>query len=539
MSRATLAKNIDSSGIFREAHNQLMNQIANEPAQATEKLAVKASRKMPQRKQPRRWLMRAIAIAIVAAGVWFAFQYWGHKSSAVMEYRTTAVTRGDVTQIVTANGSLNPVQLVEVGSQISGVITEIKVDFNSRVKAGDVVAQIDPATYERAKGQAEAELASAEAAEELAQLNYDRGQELFNSKLISKSDFDQLRVNLSQAKAQVKTRRALLESAQVDLSRTTIHAPIDGVVITRKVEAGQTVAAAMTTPTLFTIANDLQKMQIEAAVSEADIGGVEEGQKVQFTVDAFPGRLFEGNVKQVRYAPSTNQNVVTYTSVVEVDNKDLKLRPGMTANARFITAERKNVLKIPLAAIRFRPGPGVTVIGETNAATAKGASAGALIESGPFAGLPVMPWMSERRMPTEAERTAYAANLTPEQKQKYDKIVAEFRARMAQAGGPGGSGFGGGGFGGTPGGAPGPRPRPESTEPKTATVYLKEQPAVNGTNSEVVLRAVNLKLGISDASSVEVIEGLKENDQVVSGTFTPQVAMTRNPFNPFGGPPRR
>src|SRR5262249_10765544 len=153
-----------------------------------------------------------------------------------------------------------------------GVITEIKVDFNSRVKAGEIVAQIDAATYERAQGEAEAELASAEAAQELAQLNYDRGQELFNSKLISKSDFDQLRVSLSQAKALVKTRQASLERSKVDLSRTTIHAPIDGVVITRKVEAGQTVAATMSTPTLFTIANDLHKMQIEAAVSEADIG---------------------------------------------------------------------------------------------------------------------------------------------------------------------------------------------------------------------------------------------------------------------------
>src|SRR5207248_11357886 len=202
---------------------------------------------------------------------------------------------------------------------------------------------------------------------------------------------------------------------------------------------------------------------MEAAVSEAEIGGVEEGQKVQFTVDAFPGRLFEGNVQQVRYAPSTNQNVVTYTAVVNVDNKDLKLRPGMTANARFITAERKNVLKVPLAAVRFRPPAGVTVIGETNALTANGASGPALIESGPFAGLPVLPWMSERRRPTDAERTAYAATLTPEQKQKYEKATAEFRARMAQGGGPGGGqGSGGGGSGSGPGGGSSPRPRPES-----------------------------------------------------------------------------
>jgi HlyD family secretion protein len=395
-----------------------------------------------------------------------------------------------VTQIVTANGVLNPVQLVEVGSQISGSITEIKVDYNSRVKKGEVIAQIDPATYERAKGQAEAELVSAQAAEEMAQLNYDRGKELFGSRLISKSDFDQLRVNLSQAKAQSKTRQAFLDSAQVDLSRTTIRAPIDGVVITRKVEAGQTVAAAMTTPTLFTIANDLHKMQIEAAVSEADIGGVEEGQKVQFTVDAFPGRLFEGSVKQVRYAPSTNQNVVTYGSVVDVDNKDLKLRPGMTASTRFITAERKDVLKIPLAAIRFRPSPGVSSTGETNAPTPKAVSAPGPIESG---------------------------------------------ARMQQRDGRGGDGVPGGGFAGDPS----PKPRLVATEPKIGTVYLKERPTPGAPGNQVILRAVSVKLGIADASSVEIVEGVREGEQVVSGTFTPQLATgLANPLGRLGGPPR-
>src|SRR5689334_5369193 len=461
--------------------SRIMDQIVNEPAQVPKNLTLNAARKSQATKRRGSWLNWGVTLVVLAGGIAAGLRYWTHPSSAEMDYKTSPVTRGDVTQIVTANGSLNPVQLVEVGSQISGSITDIKVDFNSRVKAGDVIAQIDPATYERAQGQAEAELASAQAAEEMAQLNYDRGKELFAAKLTSKSDFDQLRVNLSQAKAQVKTRQAFLESAQVDLSRTTIHAPIDGVVITRKVEAGQTVAAAMTTPTLFTIANDLHKMQIEAAVSEADIGGVEEGQKVQFTVDAFPGRTFEGSVKQVRFAPSTNQNVVTYTSVVEVDNKDLKLRPGMTANARLITAERKDVLKLPLAAVRFRPPAGVTVIGDTNAPTAKPAGA-ALIEKGPFAGLPMMPWMSERRMPTEAERNAYAASLTPDQKQKYDKAVAEFRARMAQGGGPGGGGGGFGGGGGRPGGGfgggggQGSRPQTESNEPKTTTVYIKEAP---------------------------------------------------------------
>lgn len=495
------------------------------------------------------WLTRSILLIVVAGGIWAGIYFWTRPARAATEYKTAAVTRGDITQFVTANGSLTPVQLVEVGSQISGTITEVKVDFNSRVKAGDIVAQIDPATYERALGQAEAELANAEAAQELAQLNYDRGEELYKANLISKSEFDQLRVQLNQAKAQVKTRQANVERAKVDLSRTTICAPIDGVVITRRVEAGQTVAATMNTPTLFTIANDLRKMRIEAAVSEADVGGVEEGQRVQFTVDAFPGRTFEGTVKQVRYAASTNQNVVTYGAVVEVDNQELKLRPGMTATAKFITAERKNVLKLPLAAVRFRPTADVIVVGDTNAAAAKTGAGPALIESGPFAGLPVMPWMTggERRRPTDAERDAYVATLTPEQKQKYEKIMAEFRARMAQDGGPGGGGFGGGGGGGFGGGGfggggfgggSGSRPRPESNEPKTATVYVREKPAPNAPADQVVLRAVTVKLGIADSSNVEVLEGLSENDQVISGASTIVAATPQNPLNPFGGPRR-
>jgi HlyD family secretion protein len=521
-----------------------MNRTVDEPVPALKTETAKP-RGRPTRRAPLlKWLVLA---AVLAGGIWGGIRYWTRPASGNLEYKTSPVTRGDITQSVTANGSLTPVQLVEVGSQISGVITEIKVDFNSRVKAGEVVAQIDPATYERALGQAVAELANAEAAQELAQLNFTRAEELYKGNLISKSEFDQQRISLNQAKAQVKTRQANVDRAQVDLDRTTIHAPIDGVVITRRVEAGQTVAAAMNAPLLFTIANDLSKMRIEAAVSEADVGGVEEGQKVQFTVDAFPGRMFEGNVKQVRFAASTNQNVVTYCTVVEVDNKDLKLRPGMTASARFITAERKNVVKIPNAAVRFRPPAGVTVIGDTNTATAAANSGPALIEDGPFAGLPMMPWMTggERRRPTDAERAAYAATLTPEQKQKYEKVMAEFRARMAQgggpggAGGPGGQGFGGGGLGSGAPGAGAMRSRAESTGPKSATVYVVEKQPANGQIGQIGLRAVTVKLGISDASSVEVLEGLTEKDQVVSGTVAaPVVTGPRNPFSPFGGPGR-
>ncbi len=523
-----------------------MNQPGEDPIQPQKSPAVNAPKRAPAGKSRSRGIKRVAFLIVLAAGGWAGFRYWTRPPSAETAYKTSSVTRGEITQFVTANGTLIPVQLVEVGSQISGVITEIKADFNSRVKAGDIVAQIDPATYERALGQAEAELANADAAQELAQLNFDRGADLLKENLIPKSEYDQLRVNLTQAKAQVKTRQANVERAKVDLDRTTIRAPIDGVVITRRVEAGQTVAATMNTPTLFTIANDLRHMRIEAAVSEADVGGVEESQKVQFTVDAFPGRTFSGSVKQVRYAASTNQNVVTYGAIVEVDNQDLKLRPGMTATAKFITAERKNVLKLPLAAIRFRPPAGVTVVGDTNTAAAKTAAGVTLIESGPFAGLPTMPWMTEgeRRRPTDAEREAYVATLTPEQKQKYEMTMAEFRARMAQGGGFGGSGgqgspgAGGGGFGGGPGSGPGSRSRPEATAPKTATVYLKEPSDANSPGGQVVLRAVPVKLGIADASSVEVLEGLSESNLVVSGTSTVPAATPRNPLNPFGGPPR-
>jgi HlyD family secretion protein len=231
--------------------------------------------------------------------------------------------------------------------------------------------------------------------------------------------------------------------------------------------------------------------------------------------------------------------------VVAVDNQDLKLRPGMTANARFITAERKGVLKIPNAAARFRPPVGVTVRGDTNALAASAAAVPvALMESGPFAGLPVMPWQTggERRRPTEEERASYVASLTPEQKQKYEQAMSELRARFAQGGGGGGGGFGGAG-GGEGGGSGGERRRVAWGSPKTATVYLLEKEALSGGGEQEVLRAVTVRLGIADSTSVEVLEGLEEGNVVVSG-ITPATAVastaTRSLLGgPFGGPPRR
>ena len=475
-----------------------------------------------------KWVLLLLALGAGFGG----WRWYSQKDKETpVEYKTTAVAPGDIIQSVTANGSLTPVRNVEVGSQISGTLLDVKVDFNDKVKTGDILAQIDPATYERSLGQADAELASSAAAAELAQLNFARAKELFAAKLISKSEFDESRANLSQAEANVKMRQANVDRAKVDLSRTTIYAPIDGMILTRKIEVGQTVAASLNSPTLFIIANDLAKMRIEAAVSEADVGSVTEGQTVHFTVDAFPARKFQGTIQQVRFGANTNQNVVSYTTIVEVNNADLKLRPGMTANASIIVAEKKGVLRIPNSALRFRPPPGAVILGSTNVPAAAKPTV-EIATSGPFAGLPVPPWQGkgERRRPTDEERAAYEATLTPEQKEKYQQVIAEMRARFAGGGGPGGSGSG-------------ERPRRSEPEgPRTQTIYLLAKDSGTTGAGKDVLKPVTARVGISDGSYTEVMEGLKEGDVVVVGTVssTTTAAAPAGPFsNPFGGPGRR
>jgi HlyD family secretion protein len=279
-------------------------------------------------------------------------------SKDTVTYQTAPVTRGDLAQVVTATGQLNPVTNVQVGCQISGTIEQLFADFNSPVTNGQIVAQLDPRTYRANLLQAEGELASAEASLKLAQINAARARQLFEDKLIPQSDYDQAAATLQQAEALVKIRTATVENARVNLARCTIVSPVDGIVISRNVDVGQTVAASLNAPTLFVIANDLTKMQINANVAEADIGGVVEGQAVEFTVDAFPNRKFHGEVVQVRNSPQTVQNVVTYDTVIAVNNRDLKLKPGMTANVSIIIAQRPDVLRIPNAALRFRlPDP--------------------------------------------------------------------------------------------------------------------------------------------------------------------------------------
>jgi HlyD family secretion protein len=295
------------------------------------------------------WIALVVALLIVASVVRQC------RNAGSENYQIATVTRGAITQAVTATGTLNPVVNVQVGSQVSGNIAKLFVDFNSQVKAGQVVAQIDPALFQATVTQAEGDLASAQAALELAKVNATRTQDLFARKTSSQADLDQAMANLHQAEANVKIKQGALDKTKADLDHCTITSPIDGVVISRNVDVGQTVAASLQAPVIFQIANDLTKMQIDANVAEADVGVLEVGQGVDFTVDAFPMRTFHGKVVQVRNAPITVQNVVTYDTVIGVSNPDLKLKPGMTANVSIIVAQKDNVLQIKNAALRYRP----------------------------------------------------------------------------------------------------------------------------------------------------------------------------------------
>src|SRR6266498_5588440 len=301
-----------------------------------------------------RRLKRPWLLVVLACGVGLGW-YLNQSPESALRYETAVASRGELTQLVTASGQLNPVVKVEVGSQISGIIQKLLVDFNSSVKEGQVVAQLDPATYEANLIQAQGNLSNVVAALELAQLYANRAKSLQAEKLTAKADYEKAVADLHQAEAAVKISEGALKKAQVDLARCTIYAPVDGIVISRNVNVGQTVAASLSAPTLFLIANDLSKVQIEADVAEADIGLVRVAQDVEFTVDAFPGQPFQGKVTQVRNAPKIEVGVVTYVTIIEVNNPELKLKPGMTANVSVIVARRDNALKIPCAALRFRP----------------------------------------------------------------------------------------------------------------------------------------------------------------------------------------
>ncbi len=307
--------------------------------------------------------------------------WWLATAEATVRYTTAPVTRGDVTRAVTATGTVNPVLTIIVGSYVSGVIQEIHCDYNTEVKTGQICARIDPRPYQTIVDQNKANLGQAKAQLEkdkanlgYAQLNYDRNARLAQTNAVSKDALDIAKNVLDQARAQIGVdeatiaqRQAQLEAAEVNLGYTNIVSPVDGTVVSRNVTVGQTVAASFQTPTLFLIATDLTKMQVDTNVSESDIGGIEYNDKAYFTVDAFPRRTFEGTVAQVRQSPQTVQNVVTYDVVVSVGNTDLALKPGMTAATRIVVDQRSDVLRVPSQALRYAP---VTAGGARRSGTA-------------------------------------------------------------------------------------------------------------------------------------------------------------------------
>src|SRR6266480_3300915 len=394
------------------------------------------------------WLALIIGLLVIV----FVLRQCRNRSAA--NYQTATVTRGPITQAVTATGTLNPVVNVQVGSQVSGNIAKLFADFNSQVKAGQVVAQIDPALFQATVTQAEGDLANAQAALELARINAKRTQELFAKKTSSQADVDQSVATLHQAEANVKIKQGALDKAKADLEHCTITSPIDGVVISRSVDVGQTVAASLQAPVIFQIANDLTKMQIDSNVAEADVGVVKVEQNVDFTVDAFPMQTFHGKVVQVRNAPITVQNVVTYDTVIGVSNPDLKLKPGMTANVSIIVAHREDVLQISNAALRYRPA-----------------------EAGP----------------PSSQNTASQGGSRP---------PGAMRQGMGR--------------------------REQKTSERT--VYV-----LSGSH----LTPVQIKTGISDGVVTEVVEGLKEDDRVVTAEMTAKSQPASSPANPFSGGPRR
>ncbi len=414
-----------------------------------------------------KWLIIFSAIIVIAAGgAW----YFHHGSNDAPQYQTDVVTRGELTQVVTATGTLNPMVNVTVGSQVSGRIIRLYADFNSLVKSNEVIAEIDPSTYEAQLNQSRANLANVKANLALQQANLKRAQELFTNNLIAGSDYDTAVAQCEQAAAQVKIQEAAVTNATANLDYCKIVSPVDGVVISRAVELGQTVASSFNTPTIFQIANDLTKMQIDTSVAEADVGGVAEGQSVDFTVDAYPTRTFHGTVTQVRNSPTTVNNVVTYDCVIGVTNSDYKLKPGMTANVSIIVAQRENALIIPNGALHFRP-PEDAVL-QTNAAPAQ---------------------------------TAQGTN----------------GGNFAR--GPGA--FGGRRGGGRAGGRGG-------EHPVVHTVY------VLAGGADAKLQPVQVRTGISDGLSTEVLSGLDEGAQVVTGvvqTGASALAAGARGGNPFGG----
>ena len=498
------------------------------------------ARSAPRKKSIVPSLLLGIAVvAILGGGTWWWTARKGEAADSA--YRTATIERGDIRVAISATGTLSAISTVTVGSQISGQVTDVLVDYNSEVKKGEVLARIDPSTYEAQIEQGNAQIANAQASLKQAQatlanaeLDYTRKADLGRQKLVAQSDVDLARAARDQARAQVNAAQASIrqqtastQTTRVNLDRTVIRSPVDGVVLTRTIEPGQTVAASLQAPELFTIAEDLSKMKIELAVDEADIGQVKVGQAVSFTVDAFADRQFRGQVQQVRLSATTTSNVVTYPVVVSVDNSDGTLLPGLTVNAEIEVSKRDDILKVSNAALRYKP------TGEAATATAAAQAPQGGQNRGGGIG-------------DDLARVAGSLQLKPDQQAAFDAALTALRerqaARMAQAQQRGASMFGGaprpGGNAGGGSGAMQAQMRQRMAErmqqdfaPFRATLddtqkqrWDAELRALLGAKRAPIYTLVNgkpemvqVRIGASDGTSTEVSGAVKEGDVVVVG----------------------
>ncbi|MBI5778314.1 MAG: efflux RND transporter periplasmic adaptor subunit [Planctomycetes bacterium] len=424
-----------------------------------------------------------IVIAVLGAAAALYFILGGGGSNGAVSYKTAKADKGTVIKIVTSSGVVQPLQQVQVGTQVTGPVKKLYVDFNSRVKEGDIIAQIDPASYEARVAQDRASLARSIAEAERVEANltqaeneFKRAQELAQKELISQSEldtavasYDSLIAQLKLAKAGIEQSQAALKMSEINLAYTTIKSPIDGIVVSRNVDEGQTVAASLSAPTLFVIANNLNKIQIQASVAEADIGKISLDQAVNFTVDAYPEQRFSGRVAQIRLSPTTTQNVVTYTVIIYADNPEEKLLPGMTANLSFEVDKHANVLRVPNAALRFVPQD-ADKYKTTETAEANKEQAGANTESRPQ-GDPAGRSPDSQHQPGMGRRT----------------------------------------------------------KEKTETSVRKQI----WTLSDGTLKPISVKVGITDGSFTEILNGdIKEGQEVVTGTITKEESAATNPFMP-------
>ena len=390
---------------------------------------------MIQRLKNKKLVVATVVLALLAGGGWY---WWSNRQIDAPAFRTAKVERGPITATVSSTGTLNPVTSVQVGTQVSGQIQQLFVDFNSPVKKGELIARIDPETFTYRLRQAEADLESArsmvgraQVAQVIADRDLKRTKELVSRNFVSPAELDRAQSTFDLAAAEVRTAQAVVQqraaqvaTARVDLSRTEIRAPVDGVVIKRSVDVGQTVAASLQAPELFVIAKDLRDMQVDTSIDEADVGRVKPGLRASFTVDAFPGRQFSGEVRSVRKAAQNVQNVVTYIAIISANNDRGELLPGMTANVRIVTDTRDSVLKVPNAALRFRP-PG------ESAAKSGAAKANGDYKSGPSIDVnAIKGGAGGGQLNQFRDRVVTELKMDAEQQQRLDPIFAEMRNKF-------------------------------------------------------------------------------------------------------------